>query len=399
MGCARAVRLRHDGSRLSASAGAEPAVPDADIIALRRGGIMLRSAAEREREEDALFTALRSRASDELILSYSTHDTAAKSREPSRFLPADAAREDAVAVLPAPRVERPIAAVRGRVSAAPLRAAITAKQDRISLSSLEDLAQCRFLFFAKRSLDLAGPPERPGDRLQPRVTGSIMHHALERWQLDRSRDFVELYEEAFEEERHKLHLPPGYKLEVDRMVFREIARKVCANDRWTPDSSEVEKELTLAFPHGVSVSCRIDRIDIFGNDCLILDYKSGKVANVEKLLDSRTKLQAPLYSLAVRESMGLNPVAFLYWAVREDKLYGWGRVPGTAIVYEEIPQNWADGARELASAHLDQYLSGAVHPHPEEPGKCRWCDFKGACRVEQKETENAELIMIGGAGV
>ena len=119
---------------------------------------------------------------------------------------------------------------------------------RIGLTALEELTQCRFQFFSRRSLDLEGPPERPGERLHARVTGSILHHALEKWQLDRSRDFVELYEEAFEEERRKLHLPAGYRLEVDRMAFREIARKVTAKDFWTPDGEpEVEKELKLAF--------------------------------------------------------------------------------------------------------------------------------------------------------
>ena len=134
----------------------------------------------------------------------------------------------------------------------------------ISLTALEDLAQCRFKFFGGRTLALKGAPERPGERLSARVTGSILHVALERWLADKGRDFVEVFEATFDEICRTDHLPAGYKLEVERIQFREIARRVSANDLWTPDSSEAEVALAIEFPGPIKVKCRIDRIDTFG---------------------------------------------------------------------------------------------------------------------------------------
>ena len=200
----------------------------------------------------------------------------------------------------------------------------------VSLTALEDLAQCRFKFFSSRTLRLEAAPERPGERLQPKITGSILHQALEKWQTSQHRDFVELYEEAFEDACREYRLPPGYRLEVERIQYREIADKIRAIEKWHPDSSDAEVEIILDLPGGITAKGRIDRIDHFGQtDCVIVDYKSSKTANVERLVESKTKLQGPLYALAVRQRLDLHPVAMVYWAVREDELYGWGQIPGS----------------------------------------------------------------------
>jgi ATP-dependent helicase/DNAse subunit B len=252
----------------------------------------------------------------------------------------------------------------------------------ISMTALEDLAQCRFKFFSRKTLALKSAPERPDKRLQPRVTGSILHAALERWLADKGRDFVEHFEAAFDDACRVEHLPAGYRLEVERIQFREIARRVSANDLWAPDSSDAEVELALEFPGGVQVKGRVDRIDKFGNDCVIVDYKSGKKENVQKLVTSRIKLQGPLYALAAHENLNLNPVAMVFWAVREDQRYGWGKIPGTDMVFEPMPENWTTDAKARTVERLSGFLTGEVHAHPEEAELCQWCDFKAACRVE-----------------
>jgi RecB family exonuclease len=268
----------------------------------------------------------------------------------------------------------------------------------ISLTALEDLAQCRFKFFSGKTLYLKGAPERPGERLNPRVTGSILHVALERWLADKNRDFVELFEQAFDETCRVEHLQPGYKLEVERIRFREIAQRVSANDQWVPDSSEAEVALTVDL-NGVTVKCRIDRIDRFGDDCVIVDYKSSKTANVEKLVASATRLQGPLYALAVRENLHLHPVAMIYWAVREDERFGWGAIPGFDLDLKPMPSTWAADAKARTIERLSGFLTGQVHAHPEETDQCRWCDFAAACRVEQEKLVLIERAAGVAAGV
>jgi RecB family exonuclease len=357
----------------------------------------LRNGTVYEREERWLFESLKTRASNSLFLTWPEHDASGKSAQCSRllideFADLDRVTEAATLCKPTPMIAAPGTATCGRVDSPALQTEMARLHESISLTALEDLAQCRFRFFGGRTLALKAAPDRPGERLQPRVTGLILHTALERWLADRGRDFVQLFEETFDEACRTQHLPAGYKLEVERIQFREIAQRVSANDLWTPESSRAEVEIVMEFPGGIKVRGRIDRIDTFGDDCVIVDYKSSKTANVQKLVASRTRLQGPLYALAVRENMHLNPVAMIYWAVREDERYGWGKIPGTDLDFQPMPANWATDAKTRTVERIAGFLAGQVHAHPEETDQCRWCDFAAACRVEQKT-----LITIGSS--
>jgi hypothetical protein len=72
----------------------------------------------------------------------------------------------------------------------------------------------------------------------------------------------------------------------------------------------------------------------------------------------------------------------LFWAVREDQHYGWGKIPGTNLVYDPMPENWTANAKARTIERLSGFLAGDVHAHPEEAEQCQWCDFKAVCRVE-----------------
>jgi hypothetical protein len=108
-------------------------------------------------------------------------------------------------------------------------------------------------------------------------------------------------------------------------------------------------------------------------------------------LSSRTRLQGPLYALAVREQLHLNPIAMVYWAVRDDQPFGWGEIPGANLDLAPVPENWANDARTRTVDRLTGFLRGDVHPRPEETESCRWCELKNACRVEQQPA-----VMIEG---
>ena len=85
----------------------------------------------------------------------------------------------------------------------------------------------------------------------------------------------------------------------------------------------------------------------------------------------------------MRERLNLNPIAILFWAVREDERHGWGRIPDVEEQWKEIPQDWEADARARTIERLTEFLHGAVKAQPEEKEQCRWCDFINACRVEQ----------------
>jgi ATP-dependent helicase/DNAse subunit B len=275
--------------------------------------------------------------------------------------------------------------------------ALAERHQSISLTALEDLAQCRFKFFAGKTLGLKTRPERPQERLQARVTGLILHFALEAWlKAGRPGEFVPFFETAFENTCLEMNLPDGYRLEVERIESRRIAAQVSATERWdSPYPPQVEVELALPFPGGVTVKCRIDRIDRMNeSECLIVDYKSGKTKNVERFVESSVKLQGPLYALAVREGLGLETMAMMFHAVRDDRRYGWGSVPGADLNLKPIPDRWIADAQDRTVERLTGFLSGEIHADPTEREHCRWCDYASACRYETREA----LVMIEGAG-
>lgn len=369
--------------------------PDADIDRLRNAGIPLRTSADEDRDEEELFESLRTRASQHLILTVSAHDSGGKTIVPSRNL-------DAIHVMQAPAcrlADHPAAATRDEalrfgVITTPVLPGLADQHRTISLTGLEELAKCRFRFFSNRSLKLKSVPDRPDQRLQPRVQGSIFHEAMEAWLTDRTRDFVGLWEKTFDDYCLRYNLPRGYRLEVERILSRRIAQEVNASVRWPALRSETEVDCGLDFPGGVTITCRVDRIDHVGEgNCVIVDYKSGKVDNVDKLVESETSLQGPLYALAVREKKQLNPVAMVFLAIREGKPVGWGAVPGANLDLLPIPPDWIDSARDRTIARLQSFLAGDVHAEPTSPDDCKWCDFKNACRIEQ-----TEIVRIGVAG-
>jgi len=370
-----------------------PIFPDADIESLR---LPIRKKSDRDNDEKFLWESLRTRAKDRLLLSWPRHDAGGNSVQCSRFacdleITVHAARPCRAT----PALAFDGSGTAGRISDPGLLASLTTLHQRLSLSSLEDMAQCRFKFFANRTLSLKPRPERPDERLQKRIGGLILHEALEAWLNNgRQGDFVDLFEIAFDKMVREKRLPQGFRLEMERILLREIARTIKATEQWTPISSQAEVDLTLSYPDGVTVTCRVDRIDRMSeNDCVIVDYKSGKTANVEKLIQSKVKLQGPLYALAAKEQLNLNTIAMMYVAVREDERFGWGSVPGTDLGLVPIPVNWMEDARQRSVERLSGFLSGAVQAEPAEEDGCRWCDFRNACRVEQKEART----MTGGA--
>jgi ATP-dependent helicase/DNAse subunit B len=375
--------------------------PDSEIEWLRKSGLPLRKASDLERDEEALFESLKGRAKSSLILTCPAHDAGGRRVESSRFLTplieeGRALIETAGLSKPAPAFLTEQAGISGRIVTPDLLPILASRHPTIGLTALEDMSQCRFKFFAAKTLGLKARPERPDERLQARVTGLILHFALEAWLKEgRQGPFVPFFETAFDQACRDMHLPAGYRLEVERIESRRIAERVSTTELWSTEyPPEVEVELAVPFPGGVMITCRIDRLDRMSErECIIVDYKSGKTKNVEKLVESAVKLQGPLYALAVREARGLETVAMMFHAVRDDKRVGWGAVSGADLKLKPIPNRWIEDARDRSIERLNSFLAGEIHADPTEREHCRWCDYSAACRYE----ESTELVKAGGA--
>jgi hypothetical protein len=78
----------------------------------------------------------------------------------------------------------------------------------------------------------------------------------------------------------------------------------------------------------------------------------------------------------------------LFCGLRKDVTWGgWHRrVPGLEAAGES---RTAEALRELilsaqhtAAEAYESITSGRIAPHPADPEKCRWCDYRDICRVE-----------------
>ncbi len=370
--------------------------PDTEIDGLRRAGIPLRRTSDLEEDEDQLWGELRCRARRELLVTWPRHDAGGRSVEASRYLGERDEIDAAQACIPAGGGPNRRGA-RGRIVSDQLLDALAGAHTTMSVTAVEDLAQCRFKFFAGRTLGLRPAPERPEERLQPKVTGLIMHEALEEWlKSNRTADFVALFDEAFKTACREKHLPPGFRLEVERTFLRAIAAKVSATEQWKPLETQAEVPFSLPLMPSITINGRMDRIDRMNDtDCVIVDYKSGRAKRVESFIQNRAKLQGPLYALAARDNLGLRTIAMMYVAVREDKRFGWGDVPGAELDLLPMPEDWIEAAQALAISRVQDLLAGLIEASPTEEADCRFCDFRHACHV--KEDKPALVEIAGGA--
>ena len=135
------------------------------------------------------------------------------------------------------------------------------------------------------------------------------------------------------------------------------------------------------------VTGRVDRVDV-GPDgaAIVRDYKGRKVVGGTKWADE-LQLQVALYLLAVRELLGLEPVAGLYQPLVGRKLSARGLVrddvPGrytrTDLVDDGAFGAALEAARELAARTAADLHAGRAAAVPERCSS-RGCRYPGICR-------------------
>ena len=145
---------------------------------------------------------------------------------------------------------------------------------------------------------------------------------------------------------------------------------------------------------GLQVSGRADRVDAGpGGTAIVRDYKGRAVVGGAKWAD-QLQLQVALYLVAVRERLGLEPVAGLYQPLAGPKLAARG------LVRDDVPGRYTrtdrvdaagfdaalDAARDLAARTADDLRAGRLQPCPERCSS-RGCRYPGICRAGEPKVE------------
>ncbi len=278
----------------------DPFFPDPARCRLNSAGVRLRTAADFEREERALFDTATSRATMLVTLSYPEFDARGERNLQSIYLE-DILEPpvDSVPVRPAPRaMTEPRGAT--QIAAPDLLEYLHRKTARLSPTALETFLQCPFQYFTQRLMYLSTAPPRPEERLSFLEQGNIVHAVLAEW-WNQPQDIAPLFERIFARRLEEVHIPNGYHTERLRNAMLDDLKRFAAQDVWQRDGWTSQTEIKFAFPlaEGLEISGRIDRLDVAPDGrAFVLDYKYSAAQRVKDKLENPNLLQAPLYMMA-----------------------------------------------------------------------------------------------------
>jgi ATP-dependent helicase/DNAse subunit B len=360
----------------------DPFFPDAARARLNAAGIRVRTAAEWEREERALFDAAITRATLLVTLSYPEADARGERNLRSVFL------ENCLIEEQAPRPVRPrIPGSLGPAGAPPagIRAprlidVLRERTAKLSPTALENYLQCPFQYFGSRMLRLETAPPRPEERLDFLTQGNIVHEVLARWyaQPRDVRDVAALFEEVFARTLEEKQIPAGYHTERLRNAMLDDLTAFTASERWPPGEYQSRMEEKFEFPLSDSLAIRgkIDRLDVAADGrAYVVDYKYSNAQNTKDRRDNRNLLQAPLYLMAAERFFGLQAAGMYYIGLK-------GGVEHAGWEASELPPDWLEESRERTLRVVEEIRAGRVDVAPSDRDKCRFCDCADVCRIE-----------------
>jgi ATP-dependent helicase/DNAse subunit B len=371
----------------------DPFLPDAARGALKAAGIRIRTAADFENEEQALFDSASTRSTILVTLTYPDFDSRGDRNLRSIFLDRFVQpEEESIAVRPVPR---------GAPSAPPvlvrsprLLESLAARTARVSPTALETYLRCPFQYFAQRTLRLTGPPPRPQDRLDFLTQGNIVHEVLATW-WTAPQDIHSLFESVFGRVAEEKRILEAYHTERKRNAMIDDLSSFARSTAWPRDNyvSRVEEKFEFPLSDSIVVTGKIDRLDIdAAGNAWVIDYKYSAPQRTKARRTDPDLLQAPLYLLGAERGLGLKPAGVYYLGVKSGVLYvGWGEgAPGTLPQEADpFPQDWLAGAERTSLRIVSELRSGRIEPAPSDAAHCRYCDFRDVCRLTARQVETA----------
>jgi ATP-dependent helicase/DNAse subunit B len=365
----------------------DPFFPDSALCQLNTAGVRVRTAAEFEREEQALFDSALTRATMLVTLSYPEFDARGDRTLPSLFLePLGPTAEQARAVRPAPR-ERVVPARPAVVRAPGLLAILGEKTARISASGLDSYLQCPFQYFGGRTLRLKARPKRPEERLNNNflLQGEIVHAVLAEW-YTQPQEIGSLFQRVFDECCEEHQIPPGYHTERLRNAMLENLERFADDAQWTRANFVSRTELDFDFPLNESVRLfgRIDRLDTAPDGrAYVIDYKYSPAKSIEQKKKG-DGLQAPVYVLAAEKALGVRPAGIFFVGLKGSVEYqGWSE--DFLLESEPLPKDWQAETGQRVLRIVEEIRQGGVAPLPANVDQCPRCDARDVCRIETRQ--------------
>jgi ATP-dependent helicase/DNAse subunit B len=350
---------------------ADPLLPEDLRLRLRDNGVALDTAADRQRLEHFYLDVALSRATVRQVLSWPAYNSDGDATLAS-FVLADRfpqTHENYRPCRPVPLREVPKLEPRQLAGTALRR-----KPESVSVTALESFLQCPFQYFGRHDLGLRAPLKA----LDQPALGRFLHEFLKLWHESQMPPFEPFFDAKWAHFLQESDIKGGFQVELERLDLLRSLRLYCANPRLTPGwRLELERDLHCEID-GVSIKMRADRIDTSpAGDSALFDFKrsapDGLKARVTATLEGRA-LQGGLYPFAL-ERAGGKPVSFQFIALHNGIGWrGWTKPEALAPVIST--------SREAAASAIKRIAGGSILPQPADLGKCDYCDFRHACRVD-----------------
>jgi ATP-dependent helicase/nuclease subunit B len=296
----------------------------------------------------------------------------------------------------------------------------------ISASALQDLARCPLAWFYKHGLGVRrrdDPEYDPGRWLDGGERGGLLHRVFQRFgeayrgrqtDLDGEPARCVLLEIVDQElDRMLVEVPPpsvaAVAVERDEirhsaLVFLDMELRSEAGE-WEAFELAFGMEgapaVVTSLPDGrtVRVKGRIDRIDRLPDGALrVIDYKTGRfLKSFEKAGDGPPfaggrQVQAGVYTHVAESVSGLAVRRFEY-------RFPTSKGEHRTVTYEREELD----ASGRVVADLLEMIGAGLFFATDDPEDCRWCDYRGVCRVTVKDrnvqSPRAEWSATQGAGL
>jgi ATP-dependent helicase/DNAse subunit B len=367
----------------------DPFFPDVARGRLNQAGIRVRTVAELEREERALFDSAVSRATMLTTLSYPEFDARGERHLRSLYLEELVLAEERWRpVRPEPRTDRSltVAAPGGGIRASALLEAMRAKSARLAPTALEAYLQCPFQYFGRHTLRLKTAPLRPEERLDFMTQGGIVHNVLKLWYAEPG-DMAALFARVFAETVEEKRTPRSYHTERLRNAMLDDLQAFAEDAQWQRAAwrSRLEEAFAFRLADGLEISGKIDRLDVAEDGrAYVFDYKYSNAQNTKARRESELLLQAPLYLMAAERCFEARPVGMFYIGLRGSVAYeGWSNEG--LLKKDPLPENWLEEASERARRAVGEIRAGRVEAAPADASKCRFCECRDVCRVTVRQ--------------
>ncbi len=303
----------------------------------------------------------------------------------------------------------------------PAEIACTTLSGSWSVTAIEDLARCPFLFFCSRTLKLE-PLALVDEGIDPRLRGKILHGILKtftdglsdhapNWPED-DREARSWLEQAVKREMR--HCPDNIFWQVERLRLLGNTEMPGILPVWLDQERERSRHgwhfsLTEAPFSGLKIAGlilrgRIDRIDHHPTEGFaVWDYKSGATPNLTSVLEKTIDIQLPAYLLALERGLvpGLRNIADAPLQAGYIGLENARDLHVIPLSYRNTPIHWREVLPEwetVLARRVESSIQGHfdADPRPGSPsifhirtGACQYCEFFNLCGFFDQRPETA----------